>query len=385
MKVPLLDIDAQLSPLDVEIKEAINKVIDSRQFILGPAVSKLESEIAKYCTTEFAVGVSSGTDALLIALMALEVGPGDIVITTDYSFFATAGAVTRVGATPVFIDIDPESFNISPLALKRWVIDNPAQAKRVKAIIPVHLYGQCADMTPINEIAKSLGDSSRGAYIIEDAAQAIGAKYDLPERKQAMAGSLGDIACFSFYPSKNLGALGDGGIVTTSDEKICDTLIKLRNHGAYPKYHHSIIGGNFRLDSIQAAALLVKLPHLNSWHQGRQKNAAKYNSLFKGSVIEIPHQQYADRHHIFNQYVIKVPEKRDELREHLSKAGIGNEVYYPVPFHAQECFANLDYADRLFPFSSHASRFSLALPVYPELSDEMLNYVATTVLSFFEK
>ena len=377
MKVPLLDLKAQLTTIRSEMLNAITAVLDSTQYIMGPPVADLEEKIADYCGVQFAVGVSSGTDALLVALMALDVKPGDLVITTPYSFFATAGVIARLGARPVFVDIDPRTFNLDPEHLHDWFIKNSRQIKKVKAIIPVHLYGQCADLDPILEIA--------GKYnipVVEDAAQAIGASY--PSKNGIKkAGSLGKMGCFSFFPSKNLGGIGDGGMVVTDDSALTEKLIKLRNHGSHQKYYHSLIGGNFRLDTIQAAALLVKLPHLESWHLARQKHAEYYDKAFNDSMIKAPYVAYQRSYHIYNQYVILVPDKRDELRQYLADNEIGTEVYYPVPFHLQECFKYLGYKNGDFPHSEYTAAHSLALPIYPELMEDMQAYVVEKVLKFY--
>lgn len=377
MKVPLLDLKAQLDTIRPEMIAALTNVLDSTHFIMGAPVTELEKQIAGYCAVKHAIGLSSGTDALLIALMALDIKPGDLVITTPYSFFATAGVVARLGARPVFVDIEAETFNLDPVCLKQWFQKNPAEINKVKAIIPVHLYGQCADLDPILEIA--------GEYdipVIEDAAQAIGSRY--PSKTGAKkAGTLGLMGCYSFFPSKNLGGVGDGGMIVTNDSALAEKLIKLRNHGSHPKYYHSLIGGNFRLDTIQAAALLVKLPHLESWHQARQKNAEFYDKAFNGSVIKSPVIAYQRSYHIYNQYIILVPEKRDELRRFLMENDISTEVYYPVPFHLQVCFQYLGYRRGDFPNSEYAANHSLALPIYPELTGEMQAYVAGKVIKFY--
>jgi len=377
MKVPLLDLKAQLTTIRSEMLNAITAVLDSTQYIMGPPVADLEEKIADYCGVQFAVGVSSGTDALLVALMALDVKPGDLVITTPYSFFATAGVIARLGARPVFVDIDPRTFNLDPEHLHDWFIKNSRQIKKVKAIIPVHLYGQCADLDPILEIA--------GKYnipVVEDAAQAIGASY--PSKNGIKkAGSLGKMGCFSFFPTKNLGGIGDGGMVITNDSALAEKITKLRNHGSHQKYYHSLIGGNFRLDTIQAAALLVKLPHLESWHLARQKHAEYYDKAFNDSMIKAPYVAYQRSYHIYNQYVILVPDKRDELRQYLADNEIGTEVYYPVPFHLQECFKYLGYKNGDFPHSEYTAAHSLALPIYPELMEDMQAYVVEKVLKFY--
>lgn len=378
MKVPLLDLKAQLDTIRPEIFKAVGDVLDSTQYIMGAAVAELEKQIAGYSEVQHAIGISSGTDALLIALMALDVKPGDLVITTPYSFFATAGVVARLGAWPVFVDIDPATFNLDPQKLKRWFTKNPSSAAKVKAIIPVHLYGQCADLDPILEIS-----ARYNVPVIEDAAQAIGARYPSKSGLKK-AGTLGSMGCYSFFPSKNLGGIGDGGMIVTNDSALAEKLITLRNHGSHPKYYHSLIGGNFRLDTIQAAALLIKLPHLENWHQARQRNAQYYDKALAGSAVQTPQVVYQRAYHIYNQYVIIAPEKRDELRRYLAESEIGTEVYYPVPFHLQECFKYLGYRRGDFPHSEYAAEHSLALPIYPELTEEMQAYVAEKVVKFYQ-
>ena len=362
-EVPLLDIAAQHRPLRAEIDAAVARVLDHGHFINGPEVAQFEAAVAAYCGVKHAVGVSSGTDALLVALMAVELKPGDEVITSDYSFFATAGAVSRLGAKPVFVDIDPVTFNLDPAAVEK------ALTPRTKAVIPVHLFGQCADMDPILEIARR-----HRLRVIEDAAQAIGAQYQDGRR----AGAMGDMGCFSFFPSKNLGAAGDAGLVTTSDDGLAERLRVLRNHGSKPKYYHKFIGGNFRLDTIQAAILQVKLRHLDEWTARRQENAARYEALFAegglaGKGVVLPRAVYrksgVKHHHIYNQFVIRVP-GRDRVQERLHAAGVGCEVYYPVPFHVQECFRPLGHAAGAFPLSAQAAAESLAIPIFPELTAE---------------
>jgi len=377
MKVPLLDLSAQLRAIEKEVKAAVNGVIDSTRYIMGPKVVELEERIAEYVGAGYATGVSSGTDALLISLMALDVGPGDIVVTTPFSFFATAGVIARLGATPAFVDIDPDTYNLSPVALREWFEREEEKRDRVKAIIPVHLYGQCADMDPILEIAEEFD-----VPVVEDAAQAIGARYP-SEKGELKAGTMGTLGCFSFFPSKNLGAMGDGGMVVTNDPALDDKLKKLRNHGAKPKYYHALIGGNFRLDPIQAAVLLVKLPHLDAWHKMRQKNAAYYNKrLATDAGIKRPVIAYKREYHIYNQYVVSVPDRRDELRDFLKDNDIGTEVYYPVPFHEQECFQYLGYTAGDFPNSEYAAKHTIALPIYPELTEEMQRYVVGKLVSW---
>ncbi len=377
MKVPLLDLNAQLEPIRDDIKAAVNEVIDSTRYVGGPKVEKLEEEIAAYCECSHAVGVTSGTDALLISLMALDITAGDIVLTTPYSFFATAGVVARLGARPVFVDIDPVSYNIDPEALAAWFEEHREEAARVKAIIPVHLYGQCADMDPILKTA-----SAHGAAVIEDAAQAIGASYP-SARGLKKAGSMGGAGCFSFFPSKNLGCMGDGGMVVTNDTALYEKIQKLRNHGATPKYYHAMVGGNFRLDPIQAAILSVKLPHLETWHQGRRENAAYYDEHFSLESIRTPAVSWDRSNHIYNQYIISLPGKRDELRRHLEEKQVGHEVYYPVPFHLQECFSYLGYGAGDFPKSEYAAAHTLALPIYAELTREMQDYVIESIQEFY--
>jgi len=377
MRVPLLDLSAQLETIEKDVKAAVNGVIDSTRYIMGPKVVELEERIAEYVGAGYATGVSSGTDALLISLMALDVGPGDIVITTPFSFFATAGVIARLGATPAFVDIDPDTYNLSPVALREWFERETEKIDTVKAIIPVHLYGQCADMDPILEIAGEFD-----IPVVEDAAQAIGARYP-SEKGELKAGTMGTLGCFSFFPSKNLGAMGDGGMVVTDDPALDDKLKKLRNHGAKPKYYHALIGGNFRLDPIQAAILLVKLPYLETWHTMRQKNAAYYDeNLAADAGIKKPVIAYKREYHIYNQYVISVPDRRDELRDFLKENDIGTEVYYPVPFHEQECFEYLGYTAGDFPNSEYAAKHTIALPIYPELTEAMQRYVADKLLSW---
>lgn len=377
MKVPLLDLKAQHDPIQKEILQAIEQVIHRQAYILGPDVKKLEERIAAYCQVQFGIGLSSGTDALLVALMALGIGPGDEVITTPFSFFATAGVIARLGARPTFVDIDPVTYNIDPNKI------DPAVTSRTTAIIPVHLYGQCADMTPILKMAER-----HHLMVVEDAAQAIGADY----RDGRRAGSMGVLGCLSFFPSKNLGGLGDGGMVVTNDAALAEKVRILRVHGGKPKYHHKIIGGNFRLDSLQAAVLNVKLNYLDGWTKRRRENAERYASLFKESGLvekvdlELPEPVYAEtgvsHPHIYNQFVIRVRE-RDRLQEYLKQNEIGTEIYYPVPFHLQECFRYLDYKEGDFPEAELAAKGTLALPIYPELSFEMQDKVVQKIIEFF--
>jgi dTDP-4-amino-4,6-dideoxygalactose transaminase len=378
MKVPLLDLKEQYKTIKKEVLKTAEELFESQYFILGPRVTDLEEKIADYCSSKHAVGVSSGTDALLISLMAIDTGLKDMVITTPYTFFATAGSIARTGAKPVFVDIDPKTFNISSECLESVVDSMPrTELKKLKAVIPVHLYGQCADMAPILEICKKYN-----LVVIEDAAQAIGAEY-----QGQRAGSMGDFGCFSFFPSKNLGAFGDGGIVTTNSDEFYDILCILRTHGSRPKYYHKLIGGNFRLDAFQAAVVSIKLKYLDQWTKARQENAQKYRALFSHAgledVVELPYEK-EDRH-IYNQFVIRVGERRDDLRGFLSDAGIGTEVYYPVPLHLQACFSDLNYKKGDFPQAEHAALHTLALPIYPELSDDQIEYVVEKIKAFYLK
>ncbi|MCK5145760.1 DegT/DnrJ/EryC1/StrS family aminotransferase [bacterium] len=377
MNVPLLDLNAQLDPLRDEIKAAVNDVIDSTRYIGGPKITALEEAVADYCGAAYAIGVTSGTDALLVSLMGIGVGHGDIVITTPYSFFATAGVISRLCATPVFVGIDPLTYNLDPTKLSAWFNDNQDKISKVKAIIPVHLYGQCADMDAILAIA-----DSHNIPVIEDAAQAIGSRYP-SKAGEKRAGSMGLAGCFSFFPSKNLGCMGDGGMVVTNDKAFADKIQKLRNHGAHPKYYHQMVGGNFRLDAMQAAILLVKLPHLDDWHKGRQQNAAYYDEHLNVEGLLKPHIAYNRESHIYNQYIVKVPGNRDDLRRYLNDAGIGCEVYYPVSFHEQECFKYLGYEVGDFPESEKAANSTIALPIYPELTTEMQDYIIQKIGEFY--
>lgn len=363
--VPLLDLQEQYQPLRTELLAALTRVCDSQRFILGPEVDAFESEIARVLEVDHAVAVSSGTDAILAVLMALGLGPGDEVITTTYSFFATAGCISRLGARPVFVDIDPVTYNIDPDAVAA------ALTPRTRAILPVHLYGLCADMDRLLAIGKGAS-----VPVIEDACQAIGARY-----KGRPAGSLGIAGCFSFFPSKNLGGFGDGGLVTTGDAALARELRLLRNHGAEPRYLHARIGGNFRLDALQAAVLRVKLPHLGEWTRKRRENAATYDRLFRESAPPdvLRPSEPAEYVHVYNQYVISLP-ARDRVRQHLAGAGIGTEIYYPVPFHLQECFAPLGYARGDFPHAERAADSSLALPIFGELTGHQLAAVVRGIV-----
>jgi dTDP-4-amino-4,6-dideoxygalactose transaminase len=385
MEVPLLDLKAQYQALKGEILPVIEKVCASQQFILGPYVKELEQRVAAYSQAAHGIGLSSGTDALLIALMALDIGHDDEVITTPYTFFATGGTVARVGARPIYVDIDATTFNISPRRVQEF-IDNHCEFRggrlmrksggHIKALIPVHLYGQVADMKPLMDIARQYN-----LKVIEDAAQAIGSEYG----DQRRAGTIGDIGCFSFFPSKNLGAFGDAGLVTANDAELAEKLRVLRVHGGKPKYFHALIGGNFRIDELQAAVLCVKLNHLDAWSAARQRNARLYDAAFArvglGERVRTPVAMPGYRH-IYNQYIVRVAD-RDRLRSHLAEHGVGTEIYYPVPLHLQKCFAYLGGKEGDCPESERAARETLALPIYPELSAEQLQYVVETVAQFY--
>ncbi|MHC4328386.1 MAG: DegT/DnrJ/EryC1/StrS family aminotransferase [Planctomycetota bacterium] len=365
MQVPLLDLKAQYATIKDETAQAISKVCESQFFALGPAVAEFEQNVAEYCGSKFAIGVSSGTDALLVSLIALDVKPGDEVITTPFSFFATAGSVVRIGAKPVFVDVDPESFNIDPTGIEEKITD------KTRAIIPVHLFGQIAQMKAITEIARR-----HDLVVIEDAAQAIGASRD-----GIKAGNFGDCGCFSFYPTKNLGGFGDGGLVTTNSNDLAGRLKILRDHGQDPRYFYKVIGGNFRLDAIQGAVLNVKLKYLDDWNEKRRRNAALYDSLFADSPIKIPKIE-AGNVSIYHQYTIAVPD-RDKLQKFLAENQIGSAIFYPKPLHIQDCFAELGYKKGDLPVSEKLCEQVLSLPVYPELSPEQIEYVAGTVLKFY--
>jgi dTDP-4-amino-4,6-dideoxygalactose transaminase len=381
----LLDLKLQYKSLKKELDEALINVAESQYFILGPEVEKMEKAFCEYLNCKYAVGISSGTDALLIALMAIDLKPGDEVIVPAYSFFATAGVVSRLNGVPVFVDVDPVTFNIEPREVEKKI------TKKTKAVIPVHLYGQSAEMDAIMNIAKR-----NNIVVIEDAAQAIGVQY----KDGNAAGTVGDIGCYSFFPSKNLGCFGDGGLVVTNDESLAAKLKILRMHGAEPKYHHKIIGGNFRLDAIQAAIISIKLPYLEQWSQKRRDNASLYSSLFKAkglaeeegkikfdnkNKVLLPKAVYKNsglkNYHIYNQYIIRV-NNRDSLRTFLTGNKIGTEIYYPVPFHLQECFNNLGYKKGDFPVSESAANTSLALPIYPELTKEQITFVVENIKEF---
>jgi dTDP-4-amino-4,6-dideoxygalactose transaminase len=364
MNVPLLDLKAQYSTVKDDVLAAVSEVLDSQICILGPKVAELERSVAELSQCRFGVGVSSGTDALLAVLMALGVGPGDEIITTPFTFFATAGCIARTGALPVFVDIDPQTYNLDPSKIESAV------TSRTKAIIPVHLFGQVCDMDPIMEIAQR-----HNLFVIEDAAQAISATY-----KGRKAGSIGTAGCFSFFPSKNLGCAGDGGMIVTNDPDLHDRLVMMRTHGSKVKYFHKFVGGNFRLDPIQAAILQVKLPHLKAWSDARRRNATFYNRAFAGSCVQTPWIR-PECESIFNQYVIRFLD-RDGLVQSLRMNGIGTEIYYPVPMHEQDCFAGRCRQAGPLLESENAARRALALPIYPELTPEQLTFVADTVLRF---
>lgn len=377
MKVPFFDLSPQFQLVGDEVKSALDEVFKSQQFILGQKVEQLEQTIAPYCQSQYAIGVASGSDALLLSLMALGIGPGDEVLIPPFTFFATAGAVSRVGATPVFVDIDPITYNIDPSQIEKKI------TPRTKAIIPVHLFGQCCDMDPLLKIARG-----REVYIIEDAAQALGAEYKPDASRGRPAGAMGELGCFSFYPTKNLGAFGDAGMVVTSNSQLAEKIRLLRTHGSKPKYYHKWIGINSRLDTLQAAILLVKFKYLERWTLERQKRAKRYSLLFDDLLpsvpgFRLPTIQYQNRH-IFNQYVIRAPE-RDRLRKFLSEEGIGTDIYYPVPLHLQECYSFLNYRRGDFPVSERAAEETLALPIYPELTEEQQAHVVDRIKAFYRK
>ncbi len=370
-KVPLLDLKAQFAPIRADVLDAMTRVCDSQQFILGPEVEALERELAAFLHVPHAIGVSSGTDALLVALMALDVGPGDEVVTTPFSFFATAGSVARLGARPVFVDIDAATFNIDTGRIEAAI------TPRTKAIVPVHLFGQSAGMDAITGIA-----TRTSVAVVEDAAQAIGTEY-----RDQIVGGLGAIGCFSFFPTKNLGTFGDGGLVTTRDAALARKMRAIRQHGGEVKYHHDSVGGNFRLDALQAAILRVKLPHLNAWTHARQRNAERYDVMFTEArltdIIRLP-VRAPDSTHIFHQYVIRTPE-RDRLRAFLQDRGVGTEVYYPVPLHLQPCFRGLGQSAGAFPRAEAAAKEVLALPIYGELTEIQQGWVVEAIREFFQK
>ena len=386
MQVPLLDLKPQYKPLAAEIQAAIERVCAGQAFILGPAVKELEASIAAYSQCRFGIGVSSGTDALLLALMALNIGAGDAVITSPFTFFATAGTIARTGATPEFCDIDPHTFNLSPATVQTYIEKNcerrdgalvTRKGERIKAIMPVHLYGQMADMPGLMQIAQA-----NELRLIEDAAQAIGTE----DRHGRRAGSYGDVGCLSFFPTKNLGAFGDAGMCVANDPALSERMDILRVHGGKPKYFHSLIGGNFRMDELQAAVLNVKLKHLDEWTEGRQRNAAFYDEAFSaadlGRAVTTPAN--VGGRHIYNQYVIRVRD-RDLLRQHLTAAGVGTEIYYPLALHQQKCFAYLAHRTGDFPESERAAEETLALPIFPELATAQLQYVVDRIAGFYRR
>jgi len=373
VSVPALNLKAQYQSIRDEIEPVVREVLESQMFVLGPEVSRLEAEVADYCGAASGIGCASGSDALLLPLLAIDVGPGDEVITTPYTFFATAGSIWRTGARPVFVDIEPDTYNIDPMQIEAAI------TPRTKAIIPVHLYGQAAEMGPIQEIARR-----HGLTVLEDAAQAIGSAYH-----GTRAGTLGDVAAFSFYPSKNLGGFGDGGMVTTNDPQLARRMARLRVHGMEPKYHHHEVGFNSRLDALQAAVLRVKLRHLDAWTTLRRDAADRYRNLFGShgleEIVGLPIERQGN-YHVYNQFVVRVPGLlRDSLRDYLSTRKIGSEIYYPIPLHLQVCFASLGHKPGDFPHSETAARETIALPVYPELSDAEQRYVVGSIRQFIDE
>jgi len=365
MRIPILDLKAQYATIKDEVTQSISEVCESQAFALGPAVAEFEKNVAAYCNSKHAIGVSSGTDALLVSLMALDVKPGDEVITSPFSFFATAGCIVRLGAKPVFVDVDPDSYNIAPVGIKEKITE------KTRAIIPVHLFGQIAPMKAITEIA-----SQHNLAVVEDAAQAIGASRD-----GTLAGNFGDCGCFSFYPTKNLGGFGDGGLVTTNSDLLADKIRTLRDHGQKPRYFYKVIGGNFRLDGIQGAVLNVKLKYLDDWNEKRRRNAALYDSLFADSPVGTPAIDPGNVS-IYHQYTVTVPE-RDKLQKYLADNDIGSAVFYPKPLHLQDCFNELGYKQGDMPVAERLCNEVLSLPIYPELSPEEIEFVAKTVLKFY--
>jgi len=371
IKVPLLDIPLSYKEVLADVEKNINEVIESGYFILGPVVEELEQKIATYCEAKYAVGVSSGTDALLISLMAAGIKEDDEVITTPFTFFATAGSISRLGAKPVFVDIEPDTFNIDTKQIEENI------TRKTRAILPVHLYGQCVDMDPVLDLAQK-----NNLVVIEDAAQTIGSEY-----KGRRAGSMGDYGCFSFFPTKNLGGFGDGGMVTMNSEELYEQVKILRVHGSHPKYYHKMIGGNFRLDAIQAAVVLAKLKYLDKWTEKRRANAQTYNRLFKemGITDSLTLPSEVIPHHVYNQYVIRVKDKRDELRSFLGENNISTEIYYPLPLHLQDCYLSLGYKKGNLPESEKAADETIALPIFPELTTDQLEYVVATITHFLKK
>lgn len=371
MNIPLLDLKAQFQPLRAEIMAAVQTVCDEQGFILGPRVAAFEESVAKYVGARYAIGCASGSDALLLSLMAMGVGPGDEVVTVPFTFFATAGAVSRLGAKPVFIDIQPDTFNLDPTRIEQAV------TSRTRAVIPVHLFGQCADMPAINQIAKA-----KRIQVIEDACQAIGAG-----QGGKRAGVLADTACFSFFPSKNLGGFGDGGMITTDNQGLADALAMLRVHGSRVRYLHEAVGINSRLDALQAVVLDIKLKYLDQWAEGRRRNAARYEQLFQQAGlmnrVTLPATNTGN-FHVYNQYTVRVSQ-RDELRTHLKEKGVGTEIYYPLPMHLQQCYQDLGYRKGAFPVSERAAEEVLSLPIYAELTDAQLTYVVEMIADFFKR
>ena len=374
MRIPLLDLSRQYREIKKEVLREVQNVCDSQHYILGKNVSALEEEMAAYCGTRYAVGVASGSDAILLSLMAVGIGPGDKVITTPFTFFATAGSISLLGAVPVFADIHPETCNIDPLSIETLL---KKSSRGVKAILPVHLYGQCADMGPIKTLARK-----HGLKVVEDAAQSIGARY-----RGRRAGSLGDAGCFSFYPTKNLGCFGDGGMVTTNNLATAQRLKMLRVHGSRKRYYYDTVGTNSRLDELQAAVLRVKLKYLDAWTERRITNARRYDRLLAraglGEGVKLTRIEETNQS-VYNQYVILV-KYRDELREHLTSAGIGTEVYYPMPLHLQKCYASLGHRRGDFPVSEKVSRETLALPIFAELKTSEQEYVVSTIEKFYKR
>ena len=385
MKVPLLDLKKQYRQIRKEVQREVRKVLESQELILGPEVKRFEEEAAAFCRVSHAVGVASGTDALLLSLMALDVGNGDRVVTSPYTFFATGGCISRLGAIPVFVDIEPRTCNLDPGRLEDIMKKLSAKNKRPTVLMPVHLYGQMADMAALMPIARRYG-----MRVVEDAAQAIGAREtSSPAQrrgKESIAGAVGDLGCFSFYPTKNLGGVGEGGMVITGEAALAEKVRILRNHGMSPRYHHRMIGINSRLDALQAAVLRIKLRHLRRWTEERRENAARYRALFQEADLRPPRVSLPEErkgvYHIYNQFVVRA-ENRDALRDHLSRKGVGTEIYYPVPLHLQECYRGLGYREGDFPESERAARETLALPIFPELKERQQRYVVQAIEEFF--
>ena len=401
MRVPFLDLAAQLETTREDVERAVLDVVGSGRYVGGPALEAFERTMAGYVGVDHAIGVSSGTDALLVSLTALDVGPGDLVVTTPYSFFATAGAVARLGADPAFVDVEPRTFNMDPARLAEWFEREPERRTRVRAIVPVHLFGQCADVAPILDVA-----AAYGVPVVEDAAQALGARYPgaagghsgaagaggAPGADggrtgaaggDSAAGSMGRLACFSFYPTKNLGAMGDAGLVVTGDAELAERVRRLRSHGGRAAYRHPEVGGNFRLDTMQAAILSAKLPRLDGWHERRRERAARYDARLAVPGLDLPVPAWGRARHTYHQYVVRVPERRDALRAHLAARRIDTMVYYPVPLHRQPCFRHLGHAAGAFPRSEDAAARSLALPIYPELTPAAQDRVIEEIHAFF--